>query len=180
MHVLWQGKGKGFCDMQDQTSPRWPRTAGNRGPQSHSTLVGCHQGAVAACCSRAGVGQAVCQPSMGDGAASVQGQLLVEPCAYKEFQQQATINSAATGADDVYPRTLRSTQSVLRCPAQKKGRVSMLRAALGHASNRMKENNDPKADRNLRRTMSSTLDTQPSYERQRQALAHALPDAIAE
>lgn len=111
----------------------------------------------------------------------LQGQLLVEPCAYKEFQQQASINSAACSADGLYPRTLVSTPSVLRCPSQKKGRVSMLRAALGHANTKEeeKESNDPKADLGkLRRTVSSTLDSQSSHERKRQAVN--LPDAIAE
>lgn len=110
----------------------------------------------------------------------MQGQLLVEPLAYKEFQQQASINSAATCAKQLYPRSLASTASVLRCPSQKKGRLSMLRAALGYASTAQKEKQreDPQADRNLRRVQSSSLDTQPSYERQRQAAC--LPDAIAE
>lgn len=110
----------------------------------------------------------------------VQGQLLVEPLAYKEFQQQAKINSAAASVDQLYPPTLGSAPSVLRCPSQKKGRVSMLRAALGHASSgeEKKGSEQPQADGILRRVQSSSLDTQPSYERQRNT--RSLPEAIAE
>lgn len=105
--------------------------------------------------------------------------MLVEPCAYQEFQQQATINSNAASVHELYHRTLTSSQSILRCPSHKKGRVSMLRAALQHASNPQESSSDPMADpkANLRRSMSSVLDGQRSYER-RQTVS--LPDVIAE
>jgi hypothetical protein len=109
----------------------------------------------------------------------MQGQLLVEPCAYKEFQQHCEINADACGVHELYPRTLVSTTSVLRCPSHKKARVSMLRAALGHADSVKNEQRGdvPKADAKLRRTVSSTLDTQSSYQRRQHM---RLTESIAE
>jgi hypothetical protein len=64
---------------------------------------------------------------------ATRGQLLVEPAAYSEFQQQWLLNDRATHAGELYPRTFKCSRCVLKCPSQQSRRVSLLRAALGYA-----------------------------------------------
>jgi hypothetical protein len=64
---------------------------------------------------------------------ATRGELLVQPEAYKEFLQQAHLNDTATRVDELYANDAGESMEVLRCPSMKRGRVSMLRAALGYA-----------------------------------------------
>ena len=65
--------------------------------------------------------------------ASTRGELLVQPEAYREFQQQAKLNDDAAGMLDLYPGGERCSHKVLKCPSQQEGRLSVLRAAFKFA-----------------------------------------------
>ena len=65
--------------------------------------------------------------------AATRTELLVQPEAYGEFEQQKYINDEAAGEAELFACSHACPRNVLRCPRQKESRLTVLRAAFAFA-----------------------------------------------
>jgi hypothetical protein len=90
---------------------------------------------------------------------ATRNELLVQPEAYFEFQQQAHLNEAAGDDQSLYPSCQPCSHRVLGCPKQMANRLMVLRAAFGSAGQKTVQNSGRVSGSGflLRRSVSSEL-----------------------